>query len=449
MKQLTLLFCLLLAANAAYPQLKAVRTPTGRGMWEFLPPGYQNSSEKFPLIIDLHGGDEKGNGSPAQLNKLLVHGLPYHLKTANSSQKLIGGAFPCVVLAPQLRYEESAWATQIIDSLFQYAQQAYKVDPDRLYLTGYSMGGGGVWRYASTYPQRLAGIVVICGVQSPTTGACQMAKAGLPIWAFHGEKDKGVPVQTTIDWVNAINSCKPTPLRLAQKTIFPDVGHNAWTYAYDPAYKEDGRNMYEWLLQFSTGGRRATNATGLRVITNRSTLAELNTASDTVALVANITSSVQPVKIIWERLTGSQGAMLHSPEDSLLLVSGLKPGRHLFKVTVRADSLVSENLLDVLVRQVAKKPIFHQGTSKQYAKIGGKHNQSFFLDAAFLKPSAQAALYKWELAEGPPSCLIAQPGSARTEVKFTSTGTYTFKLTAIDSASRASVGTVSVEVESE
>lgn len=78
-----------------------------------------------------------------------------------------------------------------------------------------------------------------------------MAVADLPVWATHNQQDPQVPVSNTNGYIDYINNDPQPPTPLAKKTIFPVEGHDAWTKTYDPAYEENGLNVYEWMLQFT------------------------------------------------------------------------------------------------------------------------------------------------------------------------------------------------------
>jgi hypothetical protein len=123
-----------------------------------------------------------------------------------------------------------------------------------VYLTGLSQGGVTVWNYSGqtdAHARRLAGIFPVCGAGYPYGEyATRMAANNLPVWATHNENDGTVPSYYTTDYVNLINAAKPTPSPLAKKTIFPVSGHDAWTQSYDPNFRENGMNMYEYMLQF-------------------------------------------------------------------------------------------------------------------------------------------------------------------------------------------------------
>lgn len=111
-----------------------------------------------------------------------------------------------------------------------------QVDPDRVYLTGFSMGGGGTWRTAAAFPTRYAAIVPIAGGGDGRDAARLI---NMPIWAFHGEADDVVNVSQSKNMVKAVTDAGGHP----QLTLYPNVGHWSWGIAYaDP-------DLYTWLFQ--------------------------------------------------------------------------------------------------------------------------------------------------------------------------------------------------------
>jgi predicted peptidase len=110
------------------------------------------------------------------------------------------------------------------------------VDPDRVYLTGLSMGGYGTWSLAAAHPERFAAIVPICGGGNPADAA---KLASLPVWVFHGAKDPTVPLERSKEMVEAIKSAGGNP----RFTIYPEAGHDSWTETYN------NPELYQWLLE--------------------------------------------------------------------------------------------------------------------------------------------------------------------------------------------------------
>ena len=188
----------------------------------FTPQGYAKSKSRWPLILFLHGAGETGSN----LNLVKKHGPPKIVATKKD--------FPFVVVSPQS--PKFGWDVDALDALLEHVLATYKVDPDRVYLTGLSMGGYGTWEFAARYPHRFAAIVPICGGGSPVF-ARRLRR--LPIWVFHGEKDTAVPISESERMVKAVKRRRGN----VKFTRYPNAGHDSWTETYD------NPKLYEWLLQ--------------------------------------------------------------------------------------------------------------------------------------------------------------------------------------------------------
>lgn len=199
----------------------------------YLPEGYEtDAGKRWPLVLFLHGAGERGS----DLEKVKAHGPP-RLVAA-------GKQFPFILVSPQCP-EDARWSTDTLGALLDDVRQRYRVDPDRVYVTGLSMGGYGTWAMAMAYPDRFAAIAPICGGGDPRRAA---RIRGVPAWVFHGGKDTVVPLQQSEEMVAALKAAGAPEVKL---TVYPDAGHDSWTMAYDdPA-------LYEWLL-----GRRRRAPSG-------------------------------------------------------------------------------------------------------------------------------------------------------------------------------------------
>lgn len=191
----------------------------------YLPKGYgEKKDQGWPLLLFLHGAGERGN----DINLVKKHGPP----------KLIdqGKEFSFIVVSPQCPLN-SWWPEQVdaLTALLDDVQTKYAVDPDRVYLTGLSMGGFGTWTLASRYPERFAAVAPICG-----GGDRYLASRlkNVPVWAFHGEKDPVVPVQASKDMVEALKKVGGD----VQLTVYPEAQHDSWTETYN------NPKLYEWFL---------------------------------------------------------------------------------------------------------------------------------------------------------------------------------------------------------
>lgn len=143
---------------------------------------------------------------------------------------------PFLVFAPQCHAD--TWF-DLFEQLRDFARAVCedpRVDKERVYLMGASMGGYGIWQLAMSLPELFAGMIPICG------GGMQWnAKrlVSIPIWAVHGELDPAVPCDGSIRMVDAVNQAGGN----AKLTVLKNVGHNAWDYTYSC------QEMFDWLLQ--------------------------------------------------------------------------------------------------------------------------------------------------------------------------------------------------------
>ena len=189
----------------------------------YLPDGYGKDDKAWPLLLFLHGAGESGN----DLSKVKKHGPPKLIEA--------GKDFPCIVVSPQA--PRFGWDVATLGGLLDDVMAKYKVDKDRVYLTGLSMGGFGTWALAAAYPDKFAALIPICGGGNPKDAA---KMKDLPVWVFHGAKDTTVAPSQSEAMVNALKDAGAANVKY---TLYPDAGHDSWTATYDdPA-------VWEWLFK--------------------------------------------------------------------------------------------------------------------------------------------------------------------------------------------------------
>lgn len=200
----------------------------------YIPDNYDdNTSEYFPLLTFLHGADESGT----DLEKVKKHG-PF---------KLIenGKEFPFIVIAPQLPIHlKSKWQPELVHEAIELAKRNFRIDSCRLYLTGISLGGAGVWGYAEAYPDKVAAIAPICAWGNPAN-ACKIKD--IPTWAFHGAKDNIINPEGTSKMIDALKKCGANP----NFTLYPEAGHDSWTITYN------NPTLYDWFLTHSRSNTKS------------------------------------------------------------------------------------------------------------------------------------------------------------------------------------------------
>jgi predicted peptidase len=197
----------------------------------YLPEGYEKEGKAWPLLLFLHGAGESGH----DLNKVKVHGPP---KLVEAGKK-----FPMIIVSPQA--PRMGWDVPTLNALLDDVMATHKVDKDRIYVTGLSMGGFGTWALAAAYPDKFAALAPICGGGDPHDAA---KLKHLPIWVFHGAKDKVVQPSRSESMVKAL---KNQGAEQVQFTLYPDADHDSWTKTYD------NPEVWEWLLKQKRPGARS------------------------------------------------------------------------------------------------------------------------------------------------------------------------------------------------
>jgi len=197
----------------------------------FIPDNPDN--KPLPLVVCFHGAGGRGNDNTARG----IHA--FEVLSTPEVQK----AHPAYLLAPQCpktdKWVNVTWSdagfslrdtpmTQSLKTaldLVRHIAGTQRVDPDRIYITGQSMGGYATWYSILSLPDFFAAAVPVCGAGDP-------AAAGrikdLPIWTFHGADDTTVPPKGSRDMVEKLKALG-SPIKY---TEFPGVGHmsmnNAW-----------------------------------------------------------------------------------------------------------------------------------------------------------------------------------------------------------------------------
>jgi len=222
------------------------------GFYLALPVKYNEGSKKYPLIIWMHGNGQAGNGT-SDLPKVLYGGIPKLLdeKLFPPNFQVDGNNFSFIVLAPQYTMQPS---NEEVMSLITYASQNYLVDVSRIYLSGASLGGVVTTDVAASYCGQLAAIIPISGVSygnGLTEKCAAIAHSNLPVWIFQNNGDDVFDPSNARNYVSLINGFKSAvPAKYTEFLPFGDNGHDAWTKATDPDYRENGMNIYEWMLQY-------------------------------------------------------------------------------------------------------------------------------------------------------------------------------------------------------
>jgi pimeloyl-ACP methyl ester carboxylesterase len=196
-------------------------------------------SRKYPLVVSLHGA-----GSNHRLNLRRVFGkgnLPGESDAAASRYFPMLPDVDLLVATPLARgtmgYE--GIAEQDVYDVLEDVRRRFPVDPDRVYLTGLSMGGGGTLWLGLTRPDVWAAIAPVCAATLPAWQELAPNALNLPVHLFHGDQDPVVPVDSSRRWHKELASLGTR----VEYREYPGVRHNSWDNAYRDAA------IFEWFAQ--------------------------------------------------------------------------------------------------------------------------------------------------------------------------------------------------------
>jgi poly(3-hydroxybutyrate) depolymerase len=261
MKFLPLFVSVLLATHAPLCAAedyapRIFKTSEGQSIpYRLLTPKDYDPNQKYPLVLLLHGSGERGDDNQRQLK----HGAGAFAKEEARTR------FPAFVVVPQCpaeaRWVDVDWFSQdphqpekisaplaLALGAMDEVQKEFSIDPERIYVTGISMGGFGTWDLITRFPERFAAAVPICGGGDQRKIGSARA---VPVWAFHGEADAVIKVERTRDMVSALAAAGAEPLA----TYYPATGHDSWTNAYsEPA-------LLPWLFAQRRGQPQVSVAT--------------------------------------------------------------------------------------------------------------------------------------------------------------------------------------------
>ena len=203
--------------------------------YEIYVPANYSPAQHWPVILFLHGAGERGSDRLLQTSNAL-----------GAAIRRAPTAYPAIVIFPQVP-NDSTWVgipAQVAMGALDRAAAEFRIDPDRVYLTGLSMGGNGTWHLAYNNPDRFAAIAPVCAFVTrlpnrpyksavPADSAAAfstLAKriAKLPTWIFHGEVDQTVPVAQSRQAVEALRSAGGD----VRYTEFLGMDHNVWDATY-------------------------------------------------------------------------------------------------------------------------------------------------------------------------------------------------------------------------
>ena len=285
----------------------------------FIPPGY-TASQAYPLIVFLHGAGERGNDNTSQLNN-----------NANGAMQLVSDANlaiqKVIMVAPQCPTADfwggGSTNTPIQDIISDVSAELH-VDPERIIVTGLSMGGYGTWGLVASNPSRFA-----AGV--PMSGGGDVNAAGsvsaIPFWFFHAVNDGTVGVDQSRALVTALRNAGASTIY----TEYATGNHGIWPVAYNNPL------LFRWMMAQRRAAPSTTQPPILR-IEQPTSAGGFTTDQAQVVLAGSLDNGGQAVTgVAWDRFGGPSGAATGTLAWSTPPIA-LNSGTNLVRVTATGTS---------------------------------------------------------------------------------------------------------------
>ncbi|WP_309383226.1 LamG-like jellyroll fold domain-containing protein [Cerasicoccus frondis] len=213
-------------------------------------------SREFPTIIYLHGyGERCENGTYGTTNELsrienAGNIPPNHVRNGNPMKFTVNGQEEYfIVISPQIRKGRGDWNADDVVALLDEVSSDYRIDPNRVYLTGFSFGGQGTWNVLTgdaNTPNRFAAAVIVAGRSVVVNKHSKIADDNVAVWSMSGLSD---PTEHTPERVlsanNALRSYFPEAEHLV--TMYPSYSHSS-SRQYNTGHTYHDPNIYEWFL---------------------------------------------------------------------------------------------------------------------------------------------------------------------------------------------------------
>jgi chitodextrinase len=415
----------------------------------YLPSDYSTTTKSYPLLVFCHSASEAADGSSAGsglakiYNQATLGGPPYYIEhggwPATFTNPVTGAQEQFIVVSPQ----SNSWSVNgdMLANIVNYLVTTYRVDVNRIHLTGPSAGGAATVEYAAhmnpnedapslTKNVRKWKPADIVPMSETTDDATQtwgniIVADSIPCWAF-GDPRNDLRGGFAQDLVNVINKAKAGYARF---TSF-STGHGPWNPFYIPTYTENftwntiktNYSIYTWML----GNSRiavpivpVANAGTAQSVTLPTSQATLNGSGST----GTITSYA------WTQVSGPSTATITSSSAVSPTITGLVQGTYVFKLTVTGGSTATV--------QVTVNPV-----PPPVAKAGSAQTITLPTNQVTLSGSTSTGTitsYNWTQLSGPANDTITTPATVGTKVTGMTAGVYVFQLSLNGAVSTATV----------
>jgi len=415
-------------------------TPAASPTWQalaYFPPDYPSTSNKYPLIIFLHGSGESCPPTSKIYNST-SGGIPYAIEhgqwpaDGGFINPADGQKYKPIVLSPQSGCNSWSAAGDQVDNIINYAVNTYRIDPNRIYLTGVSSGGGGDieytahitndgteghqgatrhWKIAAQVPMSLATI-------SPVQAwANQIVADGTHTWG-HGDPNADTYGENTMNLLTFINRAG------AGMGVFTanNFGHGGWNNIYNPTYHQTingvSVNIYEWMLQFTQNN--VTSSPTADAGTPQTITLPVSTVNLTGTGTPGTGHSI--ASYLWTQLSGPSSTIT-TPATANTSITGMSvAGTYVYqlKVTNEAAAFATSSVT-ITVNAAGVVAVISPTSAALILPTNS-------LTLSSTGSTGAITSYAWSQVSGPPGATNQTPTASSTIFSNLVAGTYVFRL---------------------
>ncbi|MEM7549596.1 MAG: hypothetical protein AAF363_07975 [Bacteroidota bacterium] len=422
--------------------------PNAAGYLEYLPDGY-DTAKRYPLIVFLHGRGERGNGN-TELFEVADLGLPnfieFGVDLCPGPSDLQDECF--IVISPQLKTTVDSWGINVINHVFEFAIEKYKVDTNRIFLSGHSLGGIGTYNYAGNsnkYNYSLTGIIPVAANSIDATEGCRISERKINVRAYHSQADSTVKFPGGKRSFDNIKNCtSPIPEADLRFIEYASLTHNA---TVQQGFRESdrdstGMNVYDWLFNVGLPSDTINDAPSA----NAGADLTLDLPIDSVVIDGSGTDpDGDDLNFLWSQISGTPLILSDIDTDDLLLTN-LQEGSFSFVLQVNdPDGLSDTDTVNLALNPPAPQPpVASAGTDL----VITLPQDSVLIDGTGSDADSDSLFFSWSQTSGA-SAVLSGVNEEDLFVSSLSEGTFTFELVVTDSDGLSDADQVQITVLSE
>ncbi len=377
------------------------------------------ANKNYPVLFFFHGDGEKKTGTNTIDLLKVSPGLTKLIQDGRNVDFLVVS----VQMPVSLTWITPGWLNELVEQV----KATNRIDNDKIYVSGYSGGGGGMYHLAATQPAKIAAFVPVAGVNSFWVDKTMIYSniKNIPEWAFHGLNDKTVTINNMNEPIRQVGLSIPSSVVQAVTTVYTDSkgGHGSI-----PFYAYNTEELYPWIISKS----KLSTTNTAPVISASSSLTASTGSSITIN--ANASDANGIIAYDWIKKSGPD-LTIKGQNSANLELKNLSAGTYTFHLLV-TDGLKSTSFKDItlvvsgatLVSNIA--PTVSAGSDKNIiSPLTG-----VTINGSASDVDGTISSYAWTQTDGPNLAFMNGVQTKDLQVTGLIIGKYTFRLSVADNS---------------